>query len=268
VSKKSGLLSIGDISKFTSVSIKALRYYERIGILKPAYVDPDSLYRYYNFNQTNMVFLISLAVELDIPLKKLSTFIGEDGIIDSKPLFAYGKEVTVKKINALEKGLKFIELLEEKIGIQEQYPMHEIYKRELPQEYCYVLPYDKSFDTADPLQIAKLFNDMPEIESDSEYEVSNELLEYGFLSNYSGSKLERYAFVEVPDEIEFKERLTIPAGVFLCRQSDEGQIEKVFDIFKDHLDEKSSFIAIETEVFPGMFDISKPFLNELRVLVL
>ncbi|MCL2222593.1 MAG: MerR family DNA-binding transcriptional regulator, partial [Oscillospiraceae bacterium] len=52
MSKKSGLLSIGDISKFTGVSIKALRYYERIGILKPAYVDPDSLYRYYNFNQT------------------------------------------------------------------------------------------------------------------------------------------------------------------------------------------------------------------------
>ena len=39
--KKKNLLSIGELSKITGVHIKALRYYDSLGILTPAYVDPD-----------------------------------------------------------------------------------------------------------------------------------------------------------------------------------------------------------------------------------
>ena len=45
---RSSLLSIGEASKLKNVSIKALRYYEKIGIFKPAYIDPQSGYRYYS----------------------------------------------------------------------------------------------------------------------------------------------------------------------------------------------------------------------------
>lgn len=264
MSKKAGLLSIGDVSKYTGVGKKALRYYERIGILRPAYVDPDSLYRYYSFNQTTLVFFISYAVELDIPLKELSAFVGEEGKMDLKSFLAYGKEVSAKKIKTLENGLKSIELFEEKMHLQERYPMHEIYTRKLPQQYCYVLPYEKSFDTADPYQFVNLFNEA----SISEEEYGNELLDYGFLCKYNGKTLERYAFVELPEGFAFKECAIIPAGEFICRQSDVSQIEHTFEIFKDYLDGKSPFIAIETEVFSGgKFDINTP-INELRVLVL
>ena len=44
---KNELLSIGEAAKLKQVSVKSLRYYETIGILKPAYVDPSSGYRYY-----------------------------------------------------------------------------------------------------------------------------------------------------------------------------------------------------------------------------
>lgn len=42
--QKQSLLTIGLLSKITDVSIKSLRYYERIGILQPAYTDekPDT----------------------------------------------------------------------------------------------------------------------------------------------------------------------------------------------------------------------------------
>ena len=42
--KKETLLSIGDFSKVTGVSIKALRYYDEAGILTPAFVDSNSGY--------------------------------------------------------------------------------------------------------------------------------------------------------------------------------------------------------------------------------
>ena len=48
---KEELLSIGEFAKLRGVSVKSLRYYERVGALKPAYVNEESGYRYYSINQ-------------------------------------------------------------------------------------------------------------------------------------------------------------------------------------------------------------------------
>ena len=50
--KMQKLLTIGLFSKITNISIKSLRYYERIGIFSPAYIDEKTGYRYYSFFRT------------------------------------------------------------------------------------------------------------------------------------------------------------------------------------------------------------------------
>ena len=40
-------LSIGKVSKLKNVSIKSLRYYDKIGILRPAFVNAETNYSYY-----------------------------------------------------------------------------------------------------------------------------------------------------------------------------------------------------------------------------
>ncbi len=42
------LLSIGEVSEICRISIKTLRYYDKTGIVKPAYVDSTNKYRYYS----------------------------------------------------------------------------------------------------------------------------------------------------------------------------------------------------------------------------
>jgi len=42
------MFRIGDFSKLTQVSVKALRFYDEVGLLKPTYVDSDTGYRYYS----------------------------------------------------------------------------------------------------------------------------------------------------------------------------------------------------------------------------
>lgn len=41
------MLKIGDFSKLSRVSIRMLRHYDEIGLLKPVWIDPESGYRYY-----------------------------------------------------------------------------------------------------------------------------------------------------------------------------------------------------------------------------
>ncbi len=53
------LISIGQFSKICSVSIKTLRYYDKVELLKPAKVDKLTGYRYYDESQLNDMLTIN-----------------------------------------------------------------------------------------------------------------------------------------------------------------------------------------------------------------
>jgi DNA-binding transcriptional MerR regulator len=62
------LLSIGDFSKMTYLSVKALRHYHDVGLLAPADIDPTTGYRRYAASQVVTAQAIRRFRELDMPL--------------------------------------------------------------------------------------------------------------------------------------------------------------------------------------------------------
>lgn len=69
------LLSIGDFSRTTYLSVKALRHYHDVGILEPARVDPASGYRYYAADQVGPAQTIRRLRELGMPLSEVKTIV-------------------------------------------------------------------------------------------------------------------------------------------------------------------------------------------------
>jgi hypothetical protein len=61
-------IAIGDFSKMTYLSIKALRRYHDMGLLVPADVDRSSGYRYYEASQVPVGQVIRRFRELGMPL--------------------------------------------------------------------------------------------------------------------------------------------------------------------------------------------------------
>lgn len=51
------LMKIGEIAAFFNVSVKALRIYEKKGIIKPEKIDPQTSYRYYTADQLSKSIL-------------------------------------------------------------------------------------------------------------------------------------------------------------------------------------------------------------------
>lgn len=49
------LLKIGEVADFFRISVKAVRIYEKKGIIAPAYIDPESGYRYYTPDQLHQL---------------------------------------------------------------------------------------------------------------------------------------------------------------------------------------------------------------------
>ncbi len=64
-------LSIGDMSRMTHLSVKALRHYHDIGLLVPAEVDRWSSYRYYQPEQVATAQVVRRFRDLGMPLEEI-----------------------------------------------------------------------------------------------------------------------------------------------------------------------------------------------------
>jgi DNA-binding transcriptional MerR regulator len=73
------LLSTGEFARRSRLSVKALRLYDRIGLLRPAEVEPGNGYRGYAESQLYAARLIALLRRLDMPLAQIATIVAARG---------------------------------------------------------------------------------------------------------------------------------------------------------------------------------------------
>ena len=69
------MFKIGDFSKMSKVTIKALRYYEKEGLLKPVYVDLNTGYRYYETSQLVEISKIISLRQIGLSIKDIKNII-------------------------------------------------------------------------------------------------------------------------------------------------------------------------------------------------
>ncbi len=72
-------MPIGRFSKSCRLTIKALRHYDETGLLKPAFIDPQSGYRYYQQHQARTAVLIGMLRSLDIPIPRIKNLLLTNG---------------------------------------------------------------------------------------------------------------------------------------------------------------------------------------------
>src|SRR6185295_2222954 len=80
------LLSIGMFSRRSRLSMKALRLYDRRGLLTPADVDPDTGYRRYRESQLAIARLIVMLRRLNMPLAQVAEVVTAPGPVGAELL--------------------------------------------------------------------------------------------------------------------------------------------------------------------------------------
>nr|WP_232029167.1 MerR family transcriptional regulator [Streptomyces lincolnensis] len=94
------LLTIGAFAARSRLSAKALRLYDRLGLLAPAHVDEVSGYRYYRADQIERARLVALLRQLDMPLARIAEVVGAagagDGCRAADRLAAYWADVEAR----------------------------------------------------------------------------------------------------------------------------------------------------------------------------
>ncbi|MEU6179413.1 MerR family transcriptional regulator [Streptomyces coeruleorubidus] len=91
------LLTIGAFAARARLSAKALRLYDRLGLLSPAYVDEATGYRYYRAGQVERARLVAMLRQLDMPLARIAEVVAaSDGPTAAELLGAYWADVEAR----------------------------------------------------------------------------------------------------------------------------------------------------------------------------
>lgn len=138
------LLSIGDFACLGNIDKSSLRYYDKIGILKPAYINPENGYRYYKSDQLNALEFVTACIKMGISLAEVRTRIDEQGNIDLLNFFKQAFQTVSHRMTQLEHVLQNISICKRcvedctKIGVRDS-----LYLRHVPQRWLATIPLDE-----------------------------------------------------------------------------------------------------------------------------
>lgn len=123
------MYKIGDFSKMSKTTIKALRYYEKEGLLKPAFIDPYTGYRFFESRQLTDVSKI-------VSLRQAGL-----SIADIKSVFVGGNvaEILGARKKEIENNLVELNTALSKINylLEESNMQNEIFIKKLPSYTVY-----------------------------------------------------------------------------------------------------------------------------------
>jgi effector-binding domain-containing protein len=105
------LLPIGRFSTLTRLSIKTLRYYDEINLLKPSFIDEETGYRYYSLSQYNHAEQIRLLRSLDVSLADIRNILEEEDKEQVKTLINYHRKKIIDKMNRYDEILNYLDRL-------------------------------------------------------------------------------------------------------------------------------------------------------------
>jgi effector-binding domain-containing protein len=124
------LLPIGRFAKATRLSVKALRHYDELGLLRPAFVDPSSGYRYYRPAQANQAEAIRILRSVEMPLEEIADLLAEAGGEPVAKRLALHRERLEARLDEHRRMLAFLQRLLDKEDVMP----YEVTVRELPAQ--------------------------------------------------------------------------------------------------------------------------------------
>lgn len=133
---KENLLSITELAKLRQVTSETLRYYDRIGLITPDYVDPQTRYRYYSIRQYEKLGTIKELRQLGMSIHDITDYFSGRNLRKSHQLLLHQLELLEEEIR---KQQLLSEILRRKLHFLSEItpppPVDKVFCRAFPQRY-------------------------------------------------------------------------------------------------------------------------------------
>ena len=126
------MFKIGEFSKLAQVSIRMLRYYDEMGLLKPAKIDKFTNYRLYSVEQISDLNKIIFLRDLGFNISEISVTLNNWDTEFIEKQLERKRLITVKTISSEQDKLNKIELAKENIRQEKAFKHYDVTIKSIP----------------------------------------------------------------------------------------------------------------------------------------
>ena len=214
--------SVGEISKLTNVPIQTLRYYDKMGLLKPAYINEQNNYRYYSLNQFIKIDLLKQCKLIGLSLKEIEELLKNEISVDSMlKLIDQQRKVLDEKIKELEVVKSYINFLDDRLKETKEVEENKIFIKyndeRIVKKYECILRDEKDIELNLRKILLKSEKDNWMLHSQLVFQASLDRLRIENKVVYTAIMLYKHESIS-----ESSESVILPKGSYLTMYYDDG----------------------------------------------
>ena len=100
--KKENLFSIGEVARYQNISKQTLIFYDKAGVFRPAWVDPENGYRYYSASQLDYLDTILIMKQIGFSLQEIKAHMQHYDLDSSLAMLRRQLDVIDRKVAELK----------------------------------------------------------------------------------------------------------------------------------------------------------------------
>lgn len=223
-------LTISEFAGLRNVNINSLRYYEKLKILTPAWVDPQTKYRYYLPEQLGVLDAITLCIALGIPLKTLKVYVDENGNLDGQRILETGKAAMQTQIAEMQLGLELTQFNLDHMAQNQKYrDQTGLYTREIEARALLEAPFHGKW--SDLMQKEKA---AMELFRSAQEQGMAPVFPAGLLLRFDPEVSCSFVVQVLHPPARHERLLRIPKAVFSCMQIDLTAQTDLLQVLEEH----------------------------------
>lgn len=261
------LFSIGEVSKIKDITIKTLRYYHKIGILTPKFIDENTGYRYYSIDQFIYIDIIKGFLALGTSIAELQDIFKNCDMDELLDFLDKKREEAEENIKKMQIVINNIDTLTQGIRHSRNLAnIHEIRTHFFDERIIIFVPCNEVGELKELLYY-----------SDLDKEIKNNnvapTLERGILYkiNSKNTAESMYAFnvIEPSTNLNNKCNISIlPKGKYLTLTYSRDTVDKCEKLMVNYLKENNLNAKewLEVELFNNLFE-TESYNCQIQVLI-
>lgn len=269
------MFTIGEFARFGGLSVRMLRHYDELGLLKPARVDPETGYRYYSAYQLPDLNRVLALKGLGFSLAEIDRILADVTVEELRGMLTLRRSQLQAEVDAQLDMLTAVEARLRLIEKEGQMPSLEVVTKQLPAER--VIALNGPAPELGPANLRDVvndrFNELLELIADADIEVGSP--PFCFFSSPGESEMDRYVYCALPVD-ETVSRAPVPAELLYLPPVEraatamwEGRIADYYPYpelaqwLEDHDltpvgDGRDRFVQVGTEDQPYVMEIHWP----------
>ena len=252
------LYNIGKIAAMMGISVQTLRYYEKIGLFSPSYVNPETGYRYYEYTQMQKIDRIRYLQKLGIPLESISEIYDKNTVEDVVRVLKQHRDRKNEELLRLQEQIKDIDwYIDYWTFMDDKRHFGMMYLKHFPKRYALMTPMGDV-----PFSISNEW--FYTLKNRPEYQQLECLRQYvSILDDTKLRKGKNYTsyygqYLKKEPDLEDRHIFEFPEGDYMCflaRIYDES--EWTPEIFEKFLDRDKKYLVLADEYEDNLYEFAR-----------